>query len=202
MTPTTAADLPPLNGPISLYSTDSWRAWSKVILFFDFFCEYKFVLDKRIVKEKDFYKLFGIRGIFEILLPNKEETINGKTKILNELDFDLSQDPRSDRYMSITAYTVFLKIWTANVIAKYIFKIYHDTSFTYVKGDTYPTIGEIMSSMETTEDYNIKEEQSKILDSDRSNNYLSSAINYYSTYDLSLKLSDEVNGYYLYKVSY
>ena len=37
---------------------------------------------------------------------------------------------------------------------------------------------------------------------DRSNNYLSSAINYYSMYDLSLKLSDEVNEFYLYKVNY
>ena len=37
---------------------------------------------------------------------------------------------------------------------------------------------------------------------DRSNNYLSSVINYYSMYDLSLKLSDEVNEFYLYKVNY
>ena len=68
--------------------------------------------------------------------------------------------------MSKKTYTVFLKIWTANVIAKYIFKIYHDTSFTYIKGDTYPTIGEIMSKMDINEDYNIKEEQLKIIKED------------------------------------
>lgn len=119
--------------------------------------EFAWLLDKRIVKEEDFYKLFGRRGIFEILLPNKEETKDGKT----QLNFDLSRKT-SYRYMSKTAYTVFLKIWTANVIAKYIFKIYHDTSFTYIKGDTYPTIETIKSEMPITSE----EEQLKIINGD------------------------------------
>ena len=128
--------------------------------------EFSWLLDKRIVKEKKYYKLFGSHGIFRILLPNKEEWKGSKHIIHEELDFDLSRDTPFNRYMSITAYTVFLKIWTANVIAKYIFKIYHDTSFTYIKGDTYPTIGECMSKMDITEDYNLKEEQLKIIKED------------------------------------
>ena len=116
-------------------------------------------LDKRIVKEEKSYKLFGWNGIFEILLPNKEERKGNKRNIYKELDFDLSYESPLNRYMSETDYKVFLKIWTANVIAKYIFKIYHDTSFTYIKGKIYPTIGECMSKMDITEDYNIKEEQ-------------------------------------------
>ena len=152
--------------------TDTYNEESKIELFGKIKdmpiipIEFAWLLDKRIVKEKKYYKLFGSHGIFRILLPNKEEWKGSKHIIHKELDFDLSRDTPYNRYMSITAYTVFLKIWTANVIAKYIFKIYHDTSFTYVKGDIYPTIGEIMSSMETTEDYNLKEEQLKIIKED------------------------------------
>ena len=152
--------------------TDTYNEESKIELFGKIKdmpiipIEFAWLLDKRIVKEKKYYKLFGSHGIFRILLPNKEEWKGSKHIIHEKLDFDLSSDSPFNRYMSIKAYTVFLKIWTANVIAKYIFKIYHNTSFTYIKADTYPTIGECMSKMDITEDYNLKEEQLKIIKED------------------------------------
>lgn len=101
----------------------------------------------------------------------KKCSIDEKEKEEEKLDptllsFNFDLNIKYNRYMFRTTYIVFKKIWTANVIAKYIFKIYHDTSFTYIKGDTYPTIGECMSKMDITQDYNIKEEQLKIIKED------------------------------------
>ena len=65
----------------------------------------------------------------------------------NEKNKDL--ELRGDKqYISEVAYKIFLKIWTANVIAKYIFKIYHEVEYSHIYGEIYPTIGEIMPEEE------------------------------------------------------
>lgn len=97
--------------------------------------EFAWLLDERIVKNVLHYNLFGKNGIFERIL----------TKDGNPIE-----EIGHYRYVSEEAHKVFLKIWTANVIVKYIFKIYHEVSYSYIKGENYPTIETIRSEMPIT----------------------------------------------------
>ena len=124
--------------------------------------DFAWLLDERIVKGKESsdsiienktrnYKLFG-KGI------EKEKYgrtyVNAKPTIFGIISFDENEknkdlELRGDKqYISEVAYKIFLKIWTANVIAKYIFKIYHEVEYSHIYGEIYPTIGEIMPEEE------------------------------------------------------
>ena len=158
--------------------------------------DFAWLLDERIVKGdklynisiadriKDYskhgktrnYKLFGkgieisgsvnvARTIFGIISFDKNEKNEDGT--IPDLLFGDEQFG-DEQYINKVAYKIFLKIWTANVIAKYIFKIYHEVEYSHIYGEIYPTIGECMSKMDITEDYNLKEDakQRIILEAD------------------------------------
>ncbi len=134
--------------------------------------DFAWLLDERIVKGKESsvsiiekvedyvktkkrnYKLFG-KGI-EI-----SGRVNANPTIFGIISFDKNEKNEdgtildlvfgywgNEQYISEVAYKIFLKIWTANVIAKYIFKIYHEVEYSHIYGEIYPTIGEIMPEEE------------------------------------------------------